>query len=122
MQSPVRIPAPLARGKTDLPAMMLQVVGAFSCKAAIRRGTNLLTQNIFLLPLITATSSRRSNLAICFGSSVAWTHYSERTCALMMPWSDRDLAMIRILDPLVPYILIFLGALVIMLWGGLQTP
>ena len=30
--------------------------------------------------------------------------------------------MVRILGPLVPYILIFLGALVIMLWGGQQTP
>src|SRR5206468_2026655 len=49
----------------------MRPVYAFACKAASSLGTNLFTQNIFLLPLTTTTSPSRSNAAICWGSSVA---------------------------------------------------
>ena len=49
----------------------LRPVYAFACKAASSRGTNLLTQNIFLLPLTTTTSPARSSATIFSGSSVA---------------------------------------------------
>src|SRR4051794_38449364 len=48
-----------------------QAVYAFACKAATRPGTNLLTQNIFLLPLTTTTSPALSRFATSPGFSVA---------------------------------------------------
>src|SRR5215468_3111938 len=50
-----------------------------ACKAATSLGTNLLIQNIFLLPLTTTTSPRRNRLATSCGSRLAGSSCQPRT-------------------------------------------
>src|SRR6516225_3753845 len=52
---------------------------ALACKAATSLGTNLLIQNIFLLPLITTTSPRCNRLATSCGSRLAGSSCQPRT-------------------------------------------
>ena len=59
----VMIAAAVARITADITGGSVRPVYAFACRAASSLGTNLLTQNIFLLPLTTTTSPLCSNAA-----------------------------------------------------------
>src|ERR1700740_434961 len=52
-------------------AACVHPVGVLACKGATGRATNLLTQNIFLLPLTTTTSPASKSAAMLSGLSVA---------------------------------------------------